>query len=372
MHRTRAAIADGQGSFTIEEITVAPPLEGEVLVELRAAGICHTDHASLSWGRPLVMGHEGAGVVREVGGGVGNIHPGDRVVLNWAIPCGVCAPCQAGHAVHCLRTRPAEVMRQSEGHAHAGGTLRGGVPVERSFNIGTLSGLTLVKAAAVTPLPEGVPFASACITGCGVMTGWGSAVNVAQVRRGESVVVIGCGGVGLNVIQGARLNGAAPVIAVDARPASLENARKFGATHTLLADPADRELRQVAETVRELTGGRGADFAFEATSVPHLAFVPLLMIRNGGMALQVSGINETVTVPMPWFMWDKKYVTPLYGDCLPSRDFPRIFEQYRRGELLLDELVTRTYDLDHLPEAMDDMMSGRNAKGVILFDNAVL
>jgi Zn-dependent alcohol dehydrogenase len=367
MHATRAAIADGNGNFSIEDISVASPLAGEVLVEMRAAGICHTDHASLRWNRPLVMGHEGAGIVRETGPDVSHVQPGDRVVLNWAIPCGDCPACAAGHAVHCLKSKPAYVMERSEGHAHAEGSLWRDAPVDRSFNIGTLSGLALVKAAAVTRLPDEVPFASACITGCGVMTGWGSAVNVARVQPGESVVLIGCGGVGLNVIQGARLAGASPIIAVDVRAASLENARRFGATHTILTDTADSEMRTAAAAVQQLTGGRGADYAFEATSVPHLAFVPLLMVRNGGMALQVSGINDPVTVPMPWFMWDKKYVTPLYGDCLPSRDFPRLFAHYQRGELLLDELVTRTYVLDQLPTAMDDMLTGRNAKGVILF-----
>jgi S-(hydroxymethyl)glutathione dehydrogenase/alcohol dehydrogenase len=368
MHRARAAIADGEGRFTIEDVAVASPRPGEVLVEIRAAGICHTDHASLRWGRPLVMGHEGAGVVRGIGDGVSQVKPGDRVVLNWAIPCGTCAACRDDRAVHCEVSRPAFVMERSGGHAHAEGTLWRGAPVDRSFNIGTVSSLTLVKAAAVTVLPEGVPFASACITGCGVMTGWGSAVNVARVQPGQSVVVIGCGGVGLNVIQGARLCGAEKIIAVDTRDASLDNARRFGATHALPADPADRELRAVAAEVQALTGGRGADVAFEATSAPHLAFVPLLMIRNGGTALQVSGINEQVTAPGPWFMWDKRYVTPLYGHCLPVRDFPRLFDHYQRGELLLDELVTRTYALEELPEAMDDMMTGRNAKGVILFE----
>lgn len=367
MHRTRAAIADGAGNFTIEDIEVASPQAGEVLVAIKAAGICHTDHASLNWGRPLVMGHEGAGVVIETGEGVTHVRPGDHAVLNWAIPCGDCPPCRAGHAVHCRVSRPAYVMERSAGHAHAAGTLWRGEPVDRSFNIGTLSGLTLVKAAAVTPLPSGIPFASACITGCGVMTGWGSAVNVAQVAPGSSVAVIGCGGVGLNVLQGARLAGASTIIAIDVRAASLDNARRFGATHTVLADLKDREMSAAAAEVRQLTGGHGADYAFEATSVPHLAFVPLLLIRNGGMALQVSGINETVTVPMPWFMWDKRYVTPLYGDCLPGRDFPRLFKHYRAGEVLLDELVTGRYDLDDLPQAMDDMMAGRNAKGVILF-----
>lgn len=364
---TRAAIADGRGAFVLDDIEVSSPAPGEVLVEMRAAGICHTDHASLSWKRPLVMGHEGAGVVREVGDGVGHVAPGDAVLLNWAIPCGECHQCQRSNEVLCERSKPAHVMEPSEGHAHREGTRWRGVPVDRSFNLGTLSGLALVRAAAVTPLGSGIPFESACIVGCGVMTGFGSAVNVARIQPGESAVVIGCGGVGLNVIQGCRLAGAGRIIAVDRRESSLATARRFGATDTLQASADDRELSQVAAQVRALTGGRGADYAFEATSVPHLAFTPLRMIRDGGMALQVSGINDPVTVDMPWFMWNKTYVTPLYGGCVPGRDFPKIFNHYRRGELRLDELVTRQYPLDRLEEAIADMMEGRNAKGVIVF-----
>ncbi|MHA3771675.1 alcohol dehydrogenase catalytic domain-containing protein [Verrucomicrobiota bacterium sgz303538] len=365
---TPAAVADGHGQFTLEEIEVGTPLADEVLVEIRTAGICHTDHASLSWNRPLVMGHEGAGVVREVGTNVRNVNPGDRVVLNWAIPCGTCFQCQQGNAVLCETSKPAHVMRPSKGHAHAEGTKWRGQPIDRSFNIGTLSGLALVRKEAVTLLPREVPFTSACIVGCGVMTGFGSAVNVARVQPGSSVVVIGCGGVGLNVIQGARLAKADRIIAVDLRPASLATARRFGATHTIQADPEDCELRAVADAVRQLTAGRGADYAFECTAVPALGFIPLLLVRDGGMALQVSGINDPVTVDMKWFMWNKTYLTPLYGGCVPERDFPRVFDHYQRGELLLDELVTRTYPLAQLSQAMDDMMEGRNAKGVIVFE----
>lgn len=366
--QTKAAITDGSGKFSIDSIEVAPPRDGEVLVEIKAAGICHTDHASLNWKRPLVMGHEGAGIVGEIGDGVTHVKRGDRVVLNWAIPCGHCFQCQGGHAVLCEESKPAYVMERSRGHAHAEGTLWRGQPIDRSFNIGTLSGLALVRAEAVTPLTVQIPFTSACIIGCGVMTGFGSAVNVAQIQRGSSVVVIGCGGVGLNVIQGARLCGATSIIAVDLHASSLERAKQFGATHTIQAQRDDRELHAVVEHVKQLTGGRGADYAFEATSAPHLAFVPLLMVRNGGAAFQVSGINDPVTVPMPWFMWNKTYVTPLYGDCVPSRDFPKIFQHYATRELLLDELVTRTYRLEELGAAFDDLLSGRLAKGVIVFD----
>ena len=370
MFVTRAAIADGAGQFVIDEIEVSSPDQDEVLVEIRAAGICHTDHASLSWSRPLVMGHEGAGVVREVGAGVSHVAAGDAVVLNWCIPCGKCFQCQRGEMVLCEFSRPAHVMERSAGHAHAEGTLWRGQPIDRSFNIGTLSGLTLVRKEAVTQLQAGVPFPVAAITGCGVMTGVGSALNVAQVQPGESVAVLGCGGVGLNVIQGARLAGAGTIIAIDPNPQALARARQFGATHVVDTGLADGEEEALCAAVRELTGGRGADYAFEATSVPAAAFVPLLLVRDGGMALQLSGSNDVGQVPMPWFMWNKRYVTPLYGGCRPARDFPRIFGHYLDGTLQLDALITRTYGLDQLGDALSDMLDGRNAKGVIVMPDA--
>lgn len=367
MHRTRAAIADGVGGFSIDAIEVGPPQADEVLVQVRAAGICHTDHASLSWTRPLVMGHEGAGVVVETGPGVTHVQVGDAVVLNWCIPCGTCFQCLRGESVLCETSRPAHVLEPSAGHAHREGTTWRGRPVDRSFNIGTLSGLTLVRKEALTPMPPAVPFPVAAITGCGVMTGVGSVLNVARVQPGESVAVLGCGGVGLNIVQGARLAGAGRIVALDTHPAALERARSLGATDTIVVDRSDSELHAAVSAVRALTAGRGVDYAFEATSVPALAFIPLLLVRDGGMALQVSGINDAVSVAMPWFMWNKRYVTPLYGGCVPSRDFPRLFDAYLSGTLELDALVTRTYTLDQLGEALDDMLSGRNAKGVIVF-----
>ncbi len=369
MTRTAAAVADGNGGFTIDEIEVGAPRAGEVLVAMAAAGICHTDHASLSWARPLVMGHEGAGIVRDVGPDVTHVAPGDRVVLNWCIPCGACFQCRRGDTVLCETSRPAHVMAPSRGHAHAEGTRWRGQPIDRSFNIGTLSGLALVRREAVTPIPAHVTFAAAAISGCGVMTGFGSVVNVARVQEGEHVVVLGCGGVGLNIVQAARIARAARIIAIDRNPAALERARACGATDAIeLLQDDGTDMHAVAARVQALTDGRGADYAFEATSVPALAFVPLLLVRDGGLALQVSGINEAVTVPMPWFMWNKRYLTPLYGGCVPSRDFPRLFEHHRRGALELDALVTRTYPLADLAEALDDMLCGRNAKGVILFE----
>src|SRR5438105_7410786 len=233
--QARAAIADGNGQFTLETIDVSEPIGDEVLVEIKAAGICHTDHASLSWKRPLVMGHEGAGIVRSVGPLVRHVQAGQPVLLNWAIPCGSCFQCRHGEAVLCEQSKPAYVMERSDAHAHAEGTTWKGRPVDRSFNIGTLSTLTLIRAPAVTVIPATVPFPSACIVGCGVMTGLGSVMNVAKVAAGSSVAVIGCGGVGLNIIQGSRLSGANRIIAIDLRESSLKQARRFGATHTLAA-----------------------------------------------------------------------------------------------------------------------------------------
>ncbi len=366
--KSHAAIADGKGNFSIEQIDVGSPQSDEVLVEIKAAGICHTDYASLNWKRPLVMGHEGSGIVQAVGQSVTHVKVGDRVILNWAIPCEHCFQCQRGMAVLCEESKPAYVMEPSKGHAHADGTTWCGKPIDRSFNIGTLSNLALVKGPAVTAIPDDVSFTSACIVGCGVMTGFGSAINVAKIERGSSVVVIGVGGVGLNVIQGARIAGASKIIAVARKAARLEVAKQFGATHVIQVQREDKDLRCAAEEVKALTNGRGADYAFEATSVPELAFSPLMFIRNGGMALQLSGINDPVSVEMPSFMWDKIYITPLYGQCIPARDFPKIFSLYQRRELKLDELVTKIYPLEQLGAALNDMLEGRNSKGVIVFD----
>jgi Zn-dependent alcohol dehydrogenase len=363
---TLAAIASGSGSFSIEEIEVASPVGDEVLVEIRASGLCHTDHASLGWKRPLVMGHEGAGVVLETGPNATSVKPGDRVVLNWAIPCGGCRQCRLGSAVLCEVSRPAHVMSPSAAHAHAEGTRWRGNPVDRSFNLGTLCGLALVRQAAVTRLETEVSFEAAAIVGCGVMTGFGSSVNVARVQPGDTVAVVGCGGVGLNVIQGARVAGASRIVALDLHASALDRARRFGATDVVQVERDDPELEKAAAGLHRILGG-GADHAFEATSIPRLAFAPLKLVRDGGQAFQVSGINDAVTVPMPLFMWNKRYSTPLYGGCVPERDFPRIFALHASGELLLDELVSRTYRLEELGSAFDDMLAGRLAKGVVRF-----
>jgi S-(hydroxymethyl)glutathione dehydrogenase/alcohol dehydrogenase len=362
-----AAIGDGCGGFVIEPASVRAPLVGEVRVRLSAAGLCHTDRASLHWPGPLVLGHEGAGVVESVGPGVAHLRPGQPVLLNWAIPCGRCPQCQRGRGSLCERTHGVEATLGSSAPA-PGHTLWRGQPVERSFKLGTLAEHTLVRAEALTALPAQLPARHACILGCGVMTGVGAAVNVAQVQPGDTVAVVGCGGVGLSVVQGARLAGAARIVAIDRRSAALQRAVALRATHTL--DPAadDAHGDQLAAAVRALTDGRGADHAFEATGVAALAFLPLKLCRNGGNAVQLSGAHGPVSVEMPQFWWDKRYLVPLYGGCLPERDFPRLFDWAARGQLVLDSLVTHTYRLGELGQALDDMLAGRSAKGVIVFD----
>ena len=226
----------------------------------------------------------------------------------------------------------------------------------------------IVPEAAVIKLDPEVPFEVAAIMGCAVMTGFGSAVNAAQVAEGSTVVVLGCGGVGLSCILGARHRKAAKVIAVDVNPARLQLASEFGATETLLADRNDKGLLDAAEEVRRRNGGRGADYAFECTAIPELGPAPLSMVRNGGTAIGVSGIEEVVPVNMELFEWDKIYINPLYGACRPQRDFPLLMDLYLKKQLLLDAMVTRTYALDDLEQAFHDMHAGINAKGVLIFD----
>jgi S-(hydroxymethyl)glutathione dehydrogenase/alcohol dehydrogenase len=366
-----AAIGDGRGGFVIEPVSVRAPLAGEVRVRLTAAGICHTDHASLHWPGPLVLGHEGAGVVESLGPGVAAQHPqlrpGQPVLLNWAIPCGRCPQCQRGRGSLCERTHAVDATLGSSAPA-PGHTLWRAQPVERAFKLGTFAEHTLVRAEALTVLPAQLRARHACILGCGVMTGVGAAVNVAQVQPGDTVAVVGCGGVGLSVVQGARLAGAARIVAIDRRPAALQRALSLGATHTLEPAADDPQSEELAAAVRALTGGRGADHAFEATGVAALAFLPLKLCRHGGNAVQLSGAHGPVSVEMPQFWWDKRYLVPLYGGCQPERDFPRLFDWALRGALQLDSLVTHTYRLGDLGQALDDMRGGRSAKGVILFD----
>jgi S-(hydroxymethyl)glutathione dehydrogenase/alcohol dehydrogenase len=354
----RAAVTQGDGTFSIETISIDAPAAGEVLVAIKASGVCHTDWDSLRWKKHLILGHEGAGTVLAVGNDITRFSVGDGVMLNWAIPCGKCFQCRLGKENICENRGKVP----DERFHYDGG------PVNASFGLGTMATHAMVPETAVIRLDAGVPFEVAAIMGCAVMTGFGSAVNAAQVAEGSTVVVLGCGGVGLSSILGARYCNAAKIIAVDVNPVRLQLAMQFGATETLLADRNDKGLLDAAGEVTRRNGGRGADYAFECTAIPELGPAPLSMIRNGGTAVGVSGIEQVVLVDMELFEWDKVYINPLYGACRPQRDFPLLMDLYRRKQLRLDEMVTRTYSLDGLEQAFHDMHAGLNAKGVLIFD----
>jgi S-(hydroxymethyl)glutathione dehydrogenase/alcohol dehydrogenase len=356
----KAALCDGNGRYFIGEVEVADPGPGEVLVQIKASGVCHTDLKILRTQPVLIMGHEGAGVVLKTGEGVTHVKAGDRVLLNWAMPCGNCFACRSGLRNVC--ENPPRVPSERFRHK--------GKPITTSFGLGTMSTMTCVPKQAVIRIPDDnpIPFTSASTMGCCVMTGYGSVVNVAKVEAGSAVAVIGAGAVGLCTIQAARIAGAATIIAVDVNPRKLEFAKKFGATHTILAGSEDPELLAAAEQAKALTGGRGADYAFEATSVPALCAAPLAFVRNGGVAVQISGTEQKVNIDMTLFEWDKTYINPLYGKCIPERDFPRLLNHYRAAQLQLDELVTGVYKLDDLPRAFDDMLAGKNAKAVLTME----
>ncbi|MGX5856528.1 Zn-dependent alcohol dehydrogenase [Dyadobacter jiangsuensis] len=369
MITSKAAVADGRSTYAIDTIHIQEPVGDEVLVRMKAAGICHTDWDSVRWGKPILMGHEGAGVVERVGPLVQDLRPGDPVILNWAIPCYQCFQCMEGNQHICEKNSAVVAGNKvAGGHASLQSTTWQDQPIERAFGLGTMAEYTLVREAACVRFAHQVPFASAAIVSCGVMTGYGSVVNAARVQPGSSVVVIGTGGVGLNVIQGAKVSGAARIIAIDIRDERLALARQFGATDLIQAEPQDRLLLEAARQVKDLCGGRGADYAFECTAIPALGAAPLAMVRNAGTAVQVSGIEQEITIDMNLFEWDKIYINPLYGKARPQVDFPRILDLYAGGQLLLDEMVTRTYSLDGLTEAFKDMLAGKNAKGVIVFD----
>ncbi len=266
--KCRAAVADGSGGFKIDVITVYEPKEDEVLIKMKAAGLCHTDYDSLQWGKPIVLGHEGAGVVEMVGAGVKQVAVGDEVILNWATPCKLCFQCKLGNEHICEKNSPvvAGANGYTGGHAHLGGTTWNGNPIERSFNIGTFSEYTLVKVSAlVKKSSKKMPFSAASIISCGVMTGFGSVVNSAKVRSGSSVVVLGTGGVGLSVIQGAKISMATKIIAIDINVKRLEMAKLFGATHTIKAEKNDVGLLKAAEKVKAMTENRGADYKYLST-----------------------------------------------------------------------------------------------------------
>jgi S-(hydroxymethyl)glutathione dehydrogenase / alcohol dehydrogenase len=308
-----------------------------------------------------VLGHEGAGIVREVGEGVTQVGAGDHVVFCWAPPCGVCPPCQEGRPVLCDRLERTTYRNRLPG----GGTrLRArGQDVAHYNGTACFADFAVVAEEGVIPVSREVPFAALATLGCAVVTGVGAVLNAARVEPGASVVCIGAGGVGLNVIQGARLAGCEKIVALDTRSRPLELAREFGAT-----DCVEASAETAAAQVRELTGGRGADYVFDTVGLPATLAQALTYARKGGTVV-LTGLARTdalASFPLfPFVMQEKRLVGSLYGSGRPSRDVPRLVALYGEGRLKLDELATRTYRLEEVNDALDALASAEGARGVI-------
>jgi S-(hydroxymethyl)glutathione dehydrogenase/alcohol dehydrogenase len=363
--KARAVICRELGKpVVVEEISVEPPRRGEVTVKLAACGVCHSDlsatNGTLAMQLPLILGHEGAGEVVEVGPDVDGLKEGDHVVSCFIYMCGKCRFCASGRPVLCIEqgkavtTLPDGTLRTHDARGNALNIFSGcGVMAEHA----TLHVDNLVKIEAKVPLDR------AALVGCAVTTGVGAAINTARVAPGSSVAVFGCGGVGLNVIQGARIAGAQRIIAIDTLEAKLEMARGFGATDVLLykEDPT--------KALKKLTGG-GPDYAFECVGNGELAAAAYRCIRRGGLAVVVGVAKpaDTTAIRTMTLPFEEKTLTGSYfGSCVPRIDFPRMLALYMGGQLKLDELITRRYSIGEAPQAFADLESGRNARGVIVF-----
>jgi S-(hydroxymethyl)glutathione dehydrogenase/alcohol dehydrogenase len=368
-----AAILWEQGQpLSVEPAELDRPGPGEVLVELKAAGVCHSDlhPARGDWPAktPLVLGHEGAGIVREVGPSVATVKAGDHVVLCWAPACGACAPCLEGRAVLCDRVE--KVTFRNKLPSKASRLHARGLDLAPFLGTACFSDAVVVPEGGAIPVGRDIPFDALATIGCAVMTGVGAVTNAAQVPKGSRVAVIGAGGVGLNVVQGAAIAGCERIIAIDQRPKPLEIARVFGATDTIAAPSgtASEASPDVAESVRALTAGRGADFVFDTVGSPATLALALAATRKGG-AVVLTGLSrmdaQGSIAMFPFVMQEKRLLGSVYGSGQPSRDIPRLISLYQDGRLKLGELVSRTYALDAINDALTALAAADGARGVI-------
>ena len=348
----------------VEQLALRPLAPREVLVQLAASGVCHTDlsvrDGTMPALLPCTLGHEGAGVVAEVGNEVSNVAPGDHVVLTWNVPCRCCPDCLRGDPQLC-----AHGLDHAFGVPYAESAAGSIWP---SMGAGTLAEQTLLPAAAVVPVDRSLALHHAALLGCAVITGVGAVLRSAAVRPGESVLVIGCGGVGLAAIQGARLAGAGRIVAADLVAGQLPAAVRNGATDTLDGRAAD-----VVAAVRDLTGGTGVDHAIELVGKPTTIRAAFDATRRGGTVTVVgaAGIEETVTFPALSLMADGKTIRgSVYGGSDPARDVPVLADLAHRGRLDLAALVTRRIGIDDVEAAFSDMAAGRGARSVVCFDTA--
>ncbi len=351
----------------VEEIRVDPPQRNEVTIKLTACGVCHSDlsatNGTIQFPPPLVLGHEGAGVVVEVGEGVTSLKEGDHVVSSFIYMCGKCRQCVRGRPVLCENAAKALFQLPD-------GTVRthdaDGNPLNVFGACGVMAEYATIHVDNLVKIDQDTPLDRAALVGCAVMTGVGAVFNTAQLEPGSKAAVFGVGGVGLNAIQGCALAGAETIIAVDTNDAKLQLAREFGATETI--NPT--EVENVPKAIKKLTGG-GVDYAFECVGAGTVVAEAYKSLGRGGTTVVVgvaapSDKTSFGTFSMPA---DERCIKGSWlGSARPQHDFPRLLSLYQRGRLKLDELVTRTYTIDEAPEAFEDLQAGRNARGVIIFD----
>lgn len=365
--RINAAVLERTGGpFEVTEVELAAPGPGEVLVRLHASGVCHSDQNAIDGTAPTrcpaVLGHEGAGVVEEIGPGVTRVRPGDHVALSWAPSCGACEECLRNLPQLCSTAWPA----MGSGGLLDGTTRlsRDGEPVYHYSFISSFAEATVLPERSCVPIPHDVPFGIAGLVGCAVTTGVGAVWRTAQVRPGERVAVIGCGGVGLSALLGAIAAGAGTVVAVDANPSKLDVARELGADETVLWAGSAEET---AAAVTEASGG-GVDYAIEATGRPEAMLAAFLSTRPRGAAVLIGIPREDAVLSLPALSiprMERRVLGSIYGSSRPERDFALSLDLYRRGRLPLDRLISHTLPLEEIGRAFELMRSGEALRVVL-------
>lgn len=344
----------------IRDVVLPDPGPGQVRVRIAAAGVCHSDlslsNGTLAQKMPAVLGHEGTGTVEAVGEGVTSVMPGQQVILNWAPPCRECWFCRQDEPHLCEHALDGMLTPYAE--------LTDGTPVYPGLGTGAFAEATVVPAHAVVPLPDGIDPAVAAVLGCAVITGWGAVNNSAHVRAGQSAVVMGLGGVGLSLLQAARLAGADPLIAVDVSPAKEELARSLGATDFLVADAS------LTKQVRGLTEGRGADHVFEVVGSAKVVRAAWKATRRGGTVTVVGlgRVDDEVSFnALELFHQARTLRGCVFGSSDPARDIPVLAEQVRSGELRLSAMITDEISLEGVPEAFERMRRGQGGRSLVRF-----
>ena len=355
-----AIVLDEAGDIAVRQVVLPEAGPGEVRVRLAAAGVCHSDlsfvNGTLMSPRPIVLGHEGAGVVEAVGEGVSKVKPGDRVLLNWTPACRDCWYCTHGESHLCPNSTKRAIKPYAE--------LDDGTPVFQAISTGAFAEQTVVDEAGVVPLPEGLPLEHAAVIGCAVLTGVGAVLNTAGVEKGQSVAVVGLGGVGLSVVQGARIAGANPIIGVDASPAKEEFARAAGVTDFLA--PGDDTIA----AVQGLTGGLGVDHSFEVVGTAATIKLAWSLARRGGnmTIVGVGGREEEISfTPLELWHFTRTIRPSFYGSSDPERDVPKIADMIRGGQFDLDSLITNEIGLTDVPAAFEQMQAGQGVRSLIVF-----